>query len=632
MILSHFGILFLAAAPSRRRRTKHVQAWRAGQDVQGDFQRLEQAIRFSQKDSDLLYWQRHKRIQQFPKQRQLWRPFLQRKVVAPFFVSFLLSFVSFPRFFHRLLHVQFLLFVCFPPIALLVLLRKRNYQETQDIRQCLLEQWATAVAGALFLLLGPKTRAIMRLSALCAIRQFPRLPCELNETPRPVDALSYSLQKAIAMLSSPWWIAAEVSLCGFPPSVYLGAASTILLFYLFPSWVQHKSVLAKSFVLGVGGRWFMSNQDTVRYIVEWLATYGSLQNRMTSILSLFCLARPYIVTGMACLGSVIHIVAFTKLIQVNLSNNVSLDMDQKQMEAALEHPKRWYVSTKWREPKRIHTIVRTWKDEWIYNFLFAGSVDEQLRQERERLLRKQELEGMKVWQRIEPSNATQWRDNAMKRMSGQHHRDYESGTFEVSIFWKVTWGAIPFETTHMAFIVKDPLGVAVYKTLGIGLGFNFDHMSDSSTIPETRRLQARAAKSAVRRVQDLYGTNSELLKNLPDGEEKLKKTAELKAKIEQETELLAKRLTELVPLDLALDNPNATLVGQMDISNFERVSSHEYVMKQQGVVTTSRAVKELLDSIAGNQTEDEELVEWERQLTTLVEDEEDNGTMATYLA
>lgn len=165
------------------------------------------------------------------------------------------------------------------------------------------------------------------------------------------------------------------------------------------------------------------------------------------------------------------------------------------------------------------------------------------------------------------------------------------------------------------------------------MGFQFDHMNDSSTLPETRRLQARAAKSAVRRVQDLYGKNSELLKDMPDGPEKQQKATELKIQIDQEVDFFAKRLAELIPVDLALDDANATLVRQLDSSQYERVSTNEYVMNQQGAVTTSRAVKELLENTPGNQSKDEELMEWERQMTTLLDDNDDNNnTMKTYLA
>lgn len=188
------------------------------------------------------------------------------------------------------------------------------------------------------------------------------------------------------------------------------------------------------------------------------------------------------------------------------------------------------------------------------------------------------------------------------------------------------------------------MGIAVYKTLGIGLGFPFDHMSNTSTIPETRRLQARAAKSAVRRIQDMYRTNAELLQTLPEGIEKQQKRIELKREIDEETNFLAKRLAELIPVDMALDNANATLVRQIDTSYYERVSNNEYIVHPpHGIDTFSPAVQELMKSIPEDSSkeshhdpDDDELMEWEKQMTTLLEDENDDDnssdTLKTYLA
>lgn len=126
--------------------------------------------------------------------------------------------------------------------------------------------------------------------------------------------------------------------------------------------------------------------------------------------------------------------------------------------------------------------------------------------------------------------------------------------------------------------------------------------------------------------------NAEVLKNIPDGKEILQKTLELKIQIEQETDSLAKRLSELIPMDLALDNANATLVRQIDSRKYERVSANEYVVNEQGAASTSPVVKELLQSMPGNHSEDNDMEEWERQMTTLFEDNDDDDAMKTYMA
>jgi hypothetical protein len=180
--------------------------------------------------------------------------------------------------------------------------------------------------------------------------------------------------------------------------------------------------------------------------------------------------------------------------------------------------------------------------------------------------------------------------------------------------------------------MKDPLGVAVYKTLGIGLGFNFDHMNESSDIPETRRLQARAAKSAVRRVQDLYSMSAEVLKQLPDSEQKLQKTLDLKHQIEEETESLAKQLSELVPTDRALRLSNAKM--EIYSRGYKKVSSTEMVVIEQGASpSTSPVSQKLLESMGTNHPRDyDDMEEWEREMTTLFDDVDGDDTKKTYMA
>ena len=50
------------------------------------------------------------------------------------------------------------------------------------------------------------------------------------------------------------------------------------------------------------------------------------------------------------------------------------------------------------------------------------------------------------------------------------------------------------------------MGVTVQQTFGIRLGFNFDYDMplEPGERPTLRRLQARAVKSAIRRVKELY--------------------------------------------------------------------------------------------------------------------------------
>lgn len=127
--------------------------------------------------------------------------------------------------------------------------------------------------------------------------------------------------------------------------------------------------------------------------------------------------------------------------------------------------------------------------------------------------------------------------------------------------------------------------------------------------------------------------NSEIVKDLPDGDEKKRTTLELKFQMEQETEALAKRLVELVPRDFGLDNANGTLVRQMDTRKFEKISDHEMLVIEPKPFFTSPVAKALLENMPGNHSEEDDMEEWERQMTTLFEDnDDDNTTMKTYLA
>ena len=125
--------------------------------------------------------------------------------------------------------------------------------------------------------------------------------------------------------------------------------------------------------------------------------------------------------------------------------------------------------------------------------------------------------------------------------------------------------------------MQDPLGVAVYRTLGIGLGYNFDHMRmlDEGEKPSTRRLQARAAKSAIIHMQKLLTNMTEELKGL-SGQEKTARRNELNQIYEVEKKYFANRLKRLIPTDQTTDFGNSTSIGQFyKPQKFIKTSSHE---------------------------------------------------------
>jgi hypothetical protein len=145
-------------------------------------------------------------------------------------------------------------------------------------------------------------------------------------------------------------------------------------------------------------------------------------------------------------------------------------------------------------------------------------------------------------------------------------------------------------------MLKDPLGVAIYRSLGIGLGFNFDHMGtmNSTKQPSIRRLQSRAAKSAIRRVHDIYtdGAIADLTQ-IADHAERQKRASAVRQEAEQEVQKLADRLTDLVPSDLSWDESETeTKVEQYHTGNYLGSSKHRYRIPS--IESESPAIKNLL--------------------------------------
>lgn len=126
------------------------------------------------------------------------------------------------------------------------------------------------------------------------------------------------------------------------------------------------------------------------------------------------------------------------------------------------------------------------------------------------------------------------------------------------------------------------MGVAVQQALGIGLGFNFDHMRtlEADEKPSIRRLQARAAKSAIRRVQELYDADaaSKELDNIDDPEERDRRAKALREKTAIEIKYLANRLTDLVPTSYSGEFDDSERIDQFRDRRYKRTSSHEYTI------------------------------------------------------
>jgi hypothetical protein len=98
---------------------------------------------------------------------------------------------------------------------------------------------------------------------------------------------------------------------------------------------------------------------------------------------------------------------------------------------------------------------------------------------------------------------------------------------------------------------EDPLGIAFYKTFGIGMSLDFDH--DSKILdgenPSIHRLRARAVKSAIKRynqIPSMIARDLEKMTNLNnDDKEEMRKSLVKRERAKLKKSV--KRLLELIP-------------------------------------------------------------------------------------
>lgn len=180
----------------------------------------------------------------------------------------------------------------------------------------------------------------------------------------------------------------------------------------------------------------------------------------------------------------------------------------------------------------------------------------------------------------------------------------------------------------------------MYKSLGIGLGFNFDHMSPlpAGAKPSTRRLQARAAKSAIRRVQEIYDPEvaRRELDAIKDPVERNRRANELQRQARVEIEDMAAKLSNLIPLDMAHDIPSGDRVEDFSLNDLS--NSPSSLLRRLLRSNTSTALERLVDrygrsSNAPDSGDDSEFVEaWERQRYGRFSAGDGNSTLVTALA
>jgi len=280
------------------------------------------------------------------------------------------------------------------------------------------------------------------------------------------------------------------------------------------------------------------------------------------------------VSFISLIGPCIHIRSLAKRFRVGFMHDISLALDADEVQKAvnddsyLQSRRKWRYRLEWRDDedtKRLAKVYQTWKDRLYYWLFHEGKPAEKIAQMmaeeveessplRQSLLQNripEEVSSMKSMNISTYTPRDEWQKKAMKMLADKHQHDYDRKSFD------------------------DPLGVALHQSLGIGLGFNFDHDRPlkKGEKPSLLRLQARAAKSAIRRAQELRNAKAaiEELNKISDPKEKNARKRELRRRSQGEIEFLAARMTELLP------PPSASGYDEFrKISQFKRFQEKEY--------------------------------------------------------
>jgi hypothetical protein len=154
----------------------------------------------------------------------------------------------------------------------------------------------------------------------------------------------------------------------------------------------------------------------------------------------------------------------------------------------------------------------------------------------------------------------------------------------------------------------------VQQTFGIGLGYQFDHWTElkDGERPSARRLQARAAKSAVKRAQEIYDATAaqKELDSIKDPKERSRKQASMRRATEAEMAYIASTLSDLIPTDLGLDTKRQTKIQQFAKKrDYKRSSSHEIIIEDSPMADSS-SLNSLLGKPDDDETDEEFVEAW----------------------
>ncbi|KAL7567080.1 hypothetical protein ACA910_002803 [Epithemia clementina (nom. ined.)] len=288
-------------------------------------------------------------------------------------------------------------------------------------------------------------------------------------------------------------------------------------------------------------------------------------------------------TLIALLGPFCHLISFTRLVRVRYTHNLPLTMDSEEFNLVAQNdPNRfqWRFHLEWRDPTTHPRMPRGFGAKFVYYLSTWKTIDERMDLARAMIQDDNfRLYGAHVLRRVE--NDPNWKSFHERDGDPAPSTDAASGSTQPQhqSSWpgRSTWKSRAMERIALQHkldleqkVCEDPLGMAVYKTFGIGLGFRFDHMSEldpSKPVP-IRRLHARAAKSSIRRAQKLEidvktakaAVEAARQNGLVSSQEieLLKRRADvLAAEAKLEIQSMAQKLIDLVPT-------NASLPGRLE--------------------------------------------------------------------
>jgi len=346
------------------------------------------------------------------------------------------------------------------------------------------------------------SQLLTRLGAASSIYQYPGLLYELKRTnqPRPIAFFPSVMQKLVRACI---WI--------LPFGFTCDLAQCIVLIFR---------------VKECGG---LVPSTTSRHVM------ATIKIIMMHISLLFSVIPP-----------LIHLYALKKLFRIQYFTNMSLSTEVSTAEELLKNPVtarwKWRYKLNWREPRRLSQAIKVMRRD-VLRFvlsLLGNDIEAAIK-------RKLELKDILDIKESEPKildlvgedmnrnptvkkpNRKTWVPSSLAKMEDIHQTNYEKKNFE------------------------DPLGIAVQQTLGIGLSFDFDHDTKlkKGENPSIHRLRARAAKSAVKRFNQIKKERKEHIDRTEDARERVKEERRMAELSKQEILYLRNELLELIPTNAA---------------------------------------------------------------------------------